>query len=170
MPCRSVSISATSASGFVGSAAGAPRSASLGLMSLTFGGSLPVTDPGGSPAAARQFGATTGFGGSWVGVPVAPAAGTLSGPAGAVDVGVGSVDAAALGGSVACGVAGADVVGPGVGAPCAVAAAGPAVAFGAEGALAPRSPPSRAAAPWPGAPVAISHTDILPSVKPTVMP
>src|SRR5215510_14338615 len=122
MPCRSVSISATSASGFVGPAAGAPRSASLGLMSLTFGESLPVTDAGGSPAAARQFGATTGFGGSWVGVPVAPAAGTLSGPAGAVDVGVGSV---------ACGVAGADVVGPGVGAPCAVAAAGPAVAFGA---------------------------------------
>src|SRR6185295_20345865 len=103
------------------SGAAAPRSVSRGLMSLTFAprglsASLPVTEPGGSPAAARQFGATTGFGGPWVRASDALAAGAPSGPAGAVEAGVGE-DAAALGANVGCGIVGADVVGPGVGAP-----------------------------------------------------
>ena len=71
MSCRSAWLSATSASGFKGSAGATLGAAALGLISLTFGprllsSSLALTDPDGSPAAARQLGPTTGFGGSCV--------------------------------------------------------------------------------------------------------
>lgn len=174
MPCRSASISATSASGFKGSAGAPLGSAALGLISLTFGprllsSSLALTEPGGSPAAARQLGPTTGFGGSCVRGAVALAAGTLSGAADAA--GAGGDAAAAFGAIVGCGAGGADIVGSGVGEACGgrvVAAA----AFGlvAGGAIAPCSLSSRAGVSRLGAPVAISHTDILPNVKPNVMP
>jgi hypothetical protein len=181
MSCRSVSLSATSAAGFVGPAAAALRSgspgllelASPGLMSLTFGArllssALPLTEPEGSPAAARQFGATTGFGGAWLLPPAELSAGPLSAAAGAVALGVGSGDGAVLGAIIGGGVGGG-VVAAAVGAPWAGSAApGAAVAFGASGA--PRSAASRAGVCPLGAPVANSHTDILPKVKPTVMP
>jgi hypothetical protein len=167
MPCGSASISATSASGFKGSAVAAPGSPVLGLISVTFGArllssSLALREPGGSPAAARQLGPTTGFGGSCVRGAAALAAGTLSG-------GAGGDDAAALG-AIVGGVVGADIVGPGVGASGDGAAAGAAVGLIAGGAIAPRSLTSRGGASRLGAPVAINDTDILPNVKPNVMP
>ena len=174
MPCRSASISATSASGFKGSAVAAPGSPVLGLISVTFGArllssSLALREPGGSPAAARQLGPTTGFGGSCVRGAAALAAGALSGAADAAEGGAGGDDAAALG-AIVGGVVGADIVGPGVGASGDGAAAGAAVGLIAGGAIAPRSLTSRGGASRLGAPVAINDTDILPNVKPNVMP
>jgi hypothetical protein len=131
---------------------------------------LPFTEPGGSPAAARQFGDTTGFGGSWLGASAALPAAALSLAAGAVGLGGGSEDAAALGAVAGRGGVGAAVAEPGVGARGAGIASGAAAAFGARGAAARRSPCSCAGVSRLGAPVAISHTDIRPKVKPTVRP
>jgi hypothetical protein len=173
MPCRSASLSATSASGFKGSAGATLGSGALGLISLTFGPRLPSssllrTEPDGSPAAARQLGPTTGFGGSCVWGAAALAAAPLSGTEDAAAGGAGGDDAAAFGAIVGCG---AVIVESGVGEACgAKVAAGAAVGLVAGGAIAPRSLTSRGGVSRLGAPVAISHTDILPNVKPNVMP
>ena len=76
-----------------------------------------------------------------------------------------------MGASVGCGAVGADIVGSGVGEGCGgrvAAAAG--VGLVAGGARAPRSLTSRGGVSRLDAPGAISHTDILPKVKPNVMP
>jgi hypothetical protein len=129
--------------------------------------SLALAEPGGSPAAARQLGATTGFGGSWVTVLAAAGLAVASAAAELLD-GDGTAGSPGFGAAAGCWAVAGDGMTAGV-AGSGAGSAGAGLAIFGGGAVALRSLAARAGVSCPGA-LGINQADTLPNTNPNVTP